>query len=269
MMAAGSTRDATCRDTAARQESDGASMVLRTSLRHGKAPRHLVVLDDERVRPMTSLAQRLRDETRDLHTVAERSGIMRPLLRGTLAPGDYGLLLRNLHDIYVAMECGLNAHRGLPALAPFAHAGLARAPRIAYDLDVIVGPGWHEVLVAPTTQQYASRLGVISVSNPVLLLAHAYVRYLGDLSGGQQIARCIRRVLPADMTGATAFYEFPDLADLEAFKHGVRAALDAVELPEDVLDGVAAEARWSFHAHAALFNELAVATGIAELQGEG
>jgi len=46
-------------------------------------------------------------------------------------------------------------------------------------------------------------------SHPGKLLAHAYVRYLGDLSGGQLVASKIRRVygLPPP-PGGTSFYEF-------------------------------------------------------------
>jgi len=206
---------------------------------------------------MSSLAQRLREDTRDLHTVAERSGIMRPLLRGTLDPAGYGLLLRNLHEIYVAMEDGLDAHVGLSALTPFAHTGLRRAPRIARDLDSIVGQGWERLPLAPTAQSYAARLVALSASAPSLMLAHAYVRYLGDLSGGQQIARIVRRVLSVEMAGATEFYDFPDIADVDAFKHEVRAALDGVPFTDDDASAVVAEARWGFEAHATLFDELA------------
>ena len=63
------------------------------------------------------------------------------------------------------------------------------------------------------------------------------------------------------MASATAFYEFPTIPDPDAFEHGVRNALDAVELSAASLEAVVAEARWAFEAHAALFEELAVTTG--------
>ncbi|KAI5453835.1 hypothetical protein NCC49_005645 [Naganishia albida] len=67
--------------------------------------------------------------------------------------------------------------------------------------------------------QFASHLTEISATRPALLLAHAYVRYLGDLSGGQIVRSRIRRVYtldppntsdtaPEHAQDGTQFYEF-------------------------------------------------------------
>ncbi|GHJ83766.1 hypothetical protein NliqN6_0168 [Naganishia liquefaciens] len=45
---------------------------------------------------------------------------------------------------------------------------------------------------------FTSRLTDLSAARPALLLAHAYVRYLGDLSGGQLVRSRIRRVYALD-----------------------------------------------------------------------
>jgi heme oxygenase (biliverdin-producing, ferredoxin) len=82
------------------------------------------------------------------------------------------------------------------------------------------------------------------------------VRYLGDLSGGQHIARIVRRALALDGGPGTAFYEFPGLGDLDAFKDVYRAALDALPVDDAGAARIVAEARWAFAAHAALFDEL-------------
>lgn len=188
---------------------------------------------------------------------------MQPLLRGTLAPRGYAVLLRNLHEIYVALEQGLTTHQNSPVLMPLNHASLRRAPRIALDLDALEGRHWPGLPVAPTTDAYARRLRALADTAPALLLAHAYVRYLGDLSGGQQIAKIVRRVLPADKAAATAFYEFPEIADATAFKHEVRASLDALHLSNEQTAAVVAEARWGFQSHATLFDELVPLAGNA------
>jgi hypothetical protein len=69
-----------------------------------------------------------------------------------------------------------------------------------------------EILTNPPEdlRNFTSHLSGLSRSDPGLLLAHTYVRYLGDLSGGQLVASKIRRVysLPPPPAGGTAFYEF-------------------------------------------------------------
>lgn len=58
----------------------------------------------------TGLAVRLKTETRHLHTLAERSGVMADLLQGHLSRDGYCALLRNLRAIYGALEAGLDSH---------------------------------------------------------------------------------------------------------------------------------------------------------------
>src|SRR4051812_17642490 len=54
------------------------------------------------------LSKRLRSETKDLHTAAERSGVMRTLARGQLTRRGYVALLANLAEIYRALETELS-----------------------------------------------------------------------------------------------------------------------------------------------------------------
>lgn len=59
---------------------------------------------------------------------------------------------------------------------------------------------------------YTARLRKLAASEPVALLAHAYVRYLGDLSGGQFIRRRIAKAYDLSDGAGTAFYEFKPLS---------------------------------------------------------
>lgn len=59
---------------------------------------------------------------------------------------------------------------------------------------------------------YTSRIQKLADSNPAALLSHAYVRYLGDLSGGQFIKRRISKAYGLEDNGSgVAFYEFGKL----------------------------------------------------------
>ncbi|CAO1619041.1 unnamed protein product [Parajaminaea phylloscopi] len=73
---------------------------------------------------------------------------------------------------------------------------------------------------AESTAIYVRRLLALSSSGSPdasgLLLAHAYVRYLGDLSGGQHIRKRVEKLWPIDASSTNvskndgfAFYEFP------------------------------------------------------------
>ena len=65
-----------------------------------------------------SLVTALYLRTKTLHVEAERTGIIRDLLRGEASREGYILLLRNLLPAYLAMEHGLERHRRSPRPRP-------------------------------------------------------------------------------------------------------------------------------------------------------
>ena len=97
---------------------------------------------------------------------------------------------------------------------------LARAPHLAADIAYFLHttdwqshPIFLELQVSTPTplSDYVSRIRNLSASDASapLLLAHAYVRYLGDLSGGQFIKRRLMKVYDLPETGeGVRFYEF-------------------------------------------------------------
>jgi heme oxygenase len=208
-----------------------------------------------------NLGQALRAQTRQLHTQVERSGVMQELLHGRIDRAAYCALLRNLHVIYAALEAGLARHAGHPYIAFVTMAGLARGGPLADDLAVLHGPGWASAYPAlPATQRYAARLLALDARNPELLLAHAYVRYLGDLSGGQMLRRIIARTFALEGSSGTQFYVFGDNDGAARMAQRFREGLDAVAVDADGIAALVVEAQWGFAVHGQLFEELLAAS---------
>jgi heme oxygenase (biliverdin-producing, ferredoxin) len=210
-----------------------------------------------------SLAERLKSETRALHLQAERTPFMAALLRGSLECMSYCMLLRNLHQIYASLEPALAAHADHPALAPVVLPGLPRTARLVDDLDALHGPGWNSTLaLLPSAAAYARRLQHLAERRPELLLAHAYVRYLGDLSGGQVLRRLVP-VRPGLPPGAGhSFYEFGGPAHAAHLAQLFRGGLGRVALDANAEDAVVAEACQAFRDHRHLFDELSPHAGL-------
>ena len=209
--------------------------------------------------PSAGLAQRLRDGTQPLHTRTERAGVMPALLRGALPAPAFHRLQRNLLVIYAALEPALQAHAQHPALAPLHQPGLARSALLTADLAVLHGPGWAAALpVLPAAQAYAGRLHHLAQAQPALLAAHAYVRYLGDLSGGQALGRVVRRAYGLVGLAGSGFFDFGPPEAVQRSVRQFRAALDALPLDSATVQALVAEARWGFAQHALLFEALAV-----------
>lgn len=204
-----------------------------------------------------SLAQWLRSATHALHAQVERSGVMQSLLRGRIDRISYCLLLRNLHALYAALEAGLARHAGDPRIAPVLLPGIARATALAEDLAALHGSGWAQTLpLMPAAQAYAQRLRQLAADAPELLVAHAYVRYLGDLSGGQVLRRIVARSLDLTDAAGTHFYAFGDPDDAAAMARQFRAGLDTAVRGRAAQAALVAEACWGFTEHGRLFAEI-------------
>jgi heme oxygenase len=203
------------------------------------------------------LSRRLRDATHELHVQVERSAFMRALLRGELPREGHALLLRNLHALYAALEPGLQRLAEQPALAPFARPALRREAALAADLRVVHGERWRdELALTPSMTDYVAHLDRLSQAGDRRLVAHAYVRYLGDLSGGQRLRALVARALALPPGQGVAFHDFGDAPVVAALARALREALDALGAlgaGDDVVD----EACAAFGRHAVLFAELA------------
>jgi heme oxygenase len=181
---------------------------------------------------VTTLSQRLREHTQAAHRRAERSGVIREMIAGRIGRTAYCVYLRNLQPVYTAMEQRLERSR----LGALADPRLYRGEALANDLRELVGPDWrHDLPMLPAGTSYRARVAAAAEAG---LVAHAYVRYLGDLSGGRVLQRILSDALqlpPHQMT----FYAFPAIADLDGFKTGMRAAIDrlaATVATDQVLD---------------------------------
>jgi heme oxygenase len=178
---------------------------------------------------------------------------MRRLLAGRVGVAEYTRLLGSLHAIYAALERALDDER-VRAVAPM--PALKRTDALARDLADF-GAGGAGVVPDPLAVDYASHIARLARDDPALVCAHAYVRYLGDLSGGQVLRGIVRRALALPDGRGVSFYALGDKAAVERTKAAIRAALDA--LPAHRHDDLVAEARGAFARHVALFEALEAA----------
>jgi heme oxygenase (biliverdin-producing, ferredoxin) len=209
--------------------------------------------------PATTLLESLRAATWPMHRAVERAGVMPALLRGQLGVQGFAALQFNLQAVYAALEPALLQHRSDPRIGPVCRPGLFRHTALCADLAGLSAA--HPALpreawaLTPAARAYAARLRALAASAPVALVAHAYVRYLGDLNGGQSLARTVRRMLGG--SAGTAFYDFGTAAQVALQVASLRAAIDALPLSPEEVGCVVAEAQWAFRQHGAMFEELA------------
>jgi heme oxygenase len=169
-------------------------------------------------------------------------------------------LLRNLLPAYRQLEAGLEAHRHSPATRAAARCEIYRAPALLSDISAIFGSEWENTLpLLAAGEQYRRRVAVAAEGDGTRLIAHAYTRYFGDLSGGQVLKRLLARSLglqPQEL----AFYDFPKIKEIEAFKQDYRRAIDDSSASITVIGPVVLEAMTAFELNIAVSEAVQQAT---------
>jgi heme oxygenase len=178
---------------------------------------------------------RLRAATAPDHAAAEQTGFLAELTRGRLSVAAHTALTAQHYLIYDMLEQAAERMRADPIAARFADRRLTRLPALTADLAQLAGPDWRDLLVPnEATSRYVARLRETAFVSPIGFVAHHYNRYLGDLSGGQYVARALSKAYGLPLGGpGLLFYRFDELPDLGATKESYRAELDAAGWNDD------------------------------------
>ncbi|APT85147.1 heme oxygenase (biliverdin-producing) [Corynebacterium aquilae] len=206
----------------------------------------------------SQLSVELKTSTAAAHERAEHSTFMDELLGGRLGVADFIALQEQSWLFYTALENAARAVADDPIAADVVDAKLERVPALEADLDHLHGTTeWrNNVTALPATAEYVARLNEIAeTKDAARLVAHHYVRYLGDLSGGQVIGRMMQRHYDV-ADDAVSFYRFAEIPKVKPYKDDYRAKLDALPLSDSDRERLLAEATDAFLYNLNLFNAL-------------
>ncbi|MDO4909755.1 MAG: biliverdin-producing heme oxygenase [Corynebacterium sp.] len=200
------------------------------------------------------LSLALRTSTQEAHDQTEHSHFMDNLIGGDLDKAAFTRLQEQSWHFYKAIE---EAARDLKeGMGDIYDEVLERVPALENDITVLGGT--IDAPLLPGTQQYVDRIKEIHAKKDAhRLVAHHYVRYLGDLSGGQVIGRMMERHYEVPEEGVT-FYDFP--FKRKPYKDRYREALDNLNLTETQREELLAEAAEAFLCNLRVFQDLGEAT---------
>lgn len=170
----------------------------------------------------------LKQLTHQNHTKAEAHPFTKLLVAGEMPKQIYADYLYNQLPAYHKLETLCGEHGLLDGLE-----GIQRSQAIIVDLDELL-PHCPDVQIYPNTINYINYLQHLTQSE---LLAHLYVRHMGDMYGGQMIKTKI--------PGLGSMYDFSDRKTLIA------------NLRERLTDDLAPEANRCFQQIFLVFNDLA------------
>ena len=206
---------------------------------------------------VTNLAQQLREGTTKSHSMAENVSFVKSFLGGVVDKKSYRKLVANLFFVYTAIEEEIENNKYNMAIKAIYFPELYRKHSLIKDLEYYYGLNWmHHVTPSHATQTYVDRIHNIGKNQPELLIAHAYTRYMGDLSGGQILKKIAQSAMHLSGKQGTAFYDFEEIDNDKLFKIMYRNALDNVPITDDQVEQIIAEANIAFNLNMRIFQEL-------------
>lgn len=202
--------------------------------------------------PGESLSATLRRRTRAAHGRVRVLPLLKAYFQGRLGRAAVVEGLCALRAVYRSLERQLPRH---PVVAQLAPPELLRTDALSRDLEVLVASGWPPPTGPhPAALAYAARIEQVSDRDPLLLGAHAYARYLGDLAGGPIARRAAPWVLSLPEGFCFAYLDHPQISDPIAYRAGFRERIDA--LPVVDREPMVAEVLEAFRLHTELSAEL-------------
>lgn len=204
------------------------------------------------------MSELIKAATKDNHVRAENTELMLSYQKGQINLQQYKVLLCSLYEIYRALEEEMDRNSSHPAVAPiYFPQELARLESLEQDLEHFFGFEWRKKVIVPAaTYKYQQRLRQIGSESPELLVAHAYTRYLGDLSGGQVLGKITQKSLGLSGKEGLSFFLFPGVTSPNRFKQLYRSRMNAIELTEREQAAVLEEAVLAFEFNIQVFDDL-------------
>ncbi|HRE02054.1 MAG TPA: biliverdin-producing heme oxygenase, partial [Ilumatobacteraceae bacterium] len=130
-------------------------------------------------------SETIKNASWEVHERAEQLPFVQRLMSGKASFDEYADMVAQHYFAYRALERFRDEIATDPIAGPFAAPELLRVPALEDDLEALYGPDWRD-RIAPSaaTLAFVARLEEVGSTWPGGYIAHHYVRYLGDLSGG-------------------------------------------------------------------------------------
>lgn len=204
----------------------------------------------------SNFSTKLRQLTQNDHTEAESSKFITTLMGGERSARDYTLLIAQYAHIYEALEQEVRELARDPKYTELFDPALERSAQLTKDLQVLLPAEGFSVLpqALPATKTYIAAIRA-AAAEPARLVAHHYLRYLGDLSGGLAIGKLVARhygISPA----ALNMWDFGQIHKPKLYKDAYRTKLDALGADPQVAEALLDEAKRGFQWNKAIFEDL-------------
>jgi heme oxygenase len=187
------------------------------------------------------------------HHQAEGMAFSRALLDGQASPRQLAALIRALAPAYALLEQEGPELASALGASSIPWAALGRTAALTHDLVLL--STLEATPASAAAAIWLEQLRLLARQAPHRFMAHVYVRYGGDLSGGQQLAEQANAILRSQELPALSFWAFEQ--DRSSLKQQLHDGFEAMDLSAEEEEELVEEAVLAFHSTQRLLAELA------------
>lgn len=197
----------------------------------------------------------IREKTSLLHSAAEHTGYIKKLVEGSASVHGYAEYLYNLEKMYQAIEVALDQNEQNEVVKPFVTKELYRSELIRQDLAFLLGDKLATMKPLASTEACVAKIEALSKSQPELVIAYAYTRFLADLFGGRTFLSLLSTSYKIDPQ-ALNYYQFKEINDLRGYVMKYHNLLAGIQLSDEMKIDFINEVNNAYIYNLAISNEL-------------
>lgn len=179
------------------------------------------------------LITKIRSNTATLHSAAEHSGFIKRIVDGNACKDSYAEYLFNLSAMYKVIEDTLEKNASNEIIKNFVTKELYRYELIQQDLDFLLGDKIDTMTLLPSTKSFIERIKEIDSSNPELIIAYAYTRFIADLFGGRTFIALLSVNYKVPKEGLN-YYNCDQIKDIRSYVMNYASKMNNMNLSEEL-----------------------------------
>lgn len=201
------------------------------------------------------LMMKIRKNTATLHSSAEHSGFIKRIVDGNASRESYAEYLFNLSAMYKAIEDTIEKNSDNNIVKNFVTKELYRYDLIQKDLDFLLGDKLDSMNLLPSTVAFIERINEIDKTNPELIIAYAYTRFIADLFGGRTFIALLSVNYKVPAEGLN-YYSCDKIKDIRSYVMEYSSRINNMDLSEEIENKFINEVSNAYIYNLAISNEL-------------
>ena len=179
------------------------------------------------------LITKIRQNSGTLHQATENTGIIKKIVSKNASLEEYAEYLFNLSAMYKIIEETIEENIDNDVVKGFSTKELYRFKLIEQDLAYFLKGKENKFELCASTIALIARVKEIGKTNPELIIAYAYTRFIADLFGGRMFAELLSNSYKVPTEGLN-YYKCDEIQDIRTYVMNYAMKINAMNLSEEM-----------------------------------